>query len=78
MLSLIWGKFSGYFITAGAIIAAVLGIYLKGKSDGKANEQIKSYKDNAEANKKALKNSNNVNTASDDAVTDELLNYKRD
>lgn len=40
MIAWVWAKVSGYAIAAGAVIAAVGAIYLKGKSDQKQKAKI--------------------------------------
>jgi hypothetical protein len=37
----LWGRFYGYVIGALAVLAAVAGIYLRGRSAGKQGEQTK-------------------------------------
>jgi hypothetical protein len=36
MIAAIWGRFAGYIAALGALLAVILGAFLKGRSDGKA------------------------------------------
>lgn len=48
-LAAIWAKISGYAAAAGAIIAVAFGIWLKGRSEGKAVMQAEQERHRAEA-----------------------------
>lgn len=56
ILSALWAKFAGWAVGAGAILAAIGGVWLKGRSDGKAAEQAAIARHRAEAieNKRKL------------------------
>lgn len=41
MLTILWNKLSGVFITVGAIIAMMFAIFFAGKQKGKAAEEAK-------------------------------------
>lgn len=41
MITALWSRFSGWIIGALAVLAAVAGVYLKGRSAGKQVEQEK-------------------------------------
>jgi uncharacterized membrane-anchored protein YhcB (DUF1043 family) len=41
MIAALWARFYGWFLGALAVLAAVVGVYLKGRSAGKQVEQKK-------------------------------------
>lgn len=45
MISALWGKLWGYVVAAGAILATIGGIYLKGRSDQKQKTELKDITD---------------------------------
>jgi uncharacterized membrane-anchored protein YhcB (DUF1043 family) len=45
MLAVLWGRFSSWIIGALALLAAVAGVYLRGRSAGKQFEQQKELKE---------------------------------
>lgn len=56
MIAWLWAKVSGYAAAVGAVALAVLGVWLKGRADGKATMQAEQDRHRAEAiaNKRKL------------------------
>jgi hypothetical protein len=48
-MSALWGRFSTWILGALAVLAAVAGVYLKGRSAGKQVEQAKEMKEDLAA-----------------------------
>ena len=73
IFSKIWGWVAG----AAALIVAAAGLYLRGRSTGRADERqerggVAVGKQQAQAQEIARKNANETNMATDDAVDAEL------
>lgn len=77
-LTAIWNKFSLYIVGALTILLALLGIYQKGKSEGKNEIKLETFKESAKDTKKALETSHRVDITSDDAVDKQLQLFTRD
>lgn len=73
----IWNKFTGYIIAGVTIALAIIGLYLKGRSDGKSTIKEKVATENAKQTKKALEVSHDVDVASDKSINDQLYEFTR-
>lgn len=78
MMLLLWSKFKGWVIAASAALALLLGIYLKGRSDQKDQNQNKELKDRLSSVKKAKEVSDEVRKKLPSAVDRELDRFMRD
>jgi hypothetical protein len=55
MISALWSRFAGYIAALGALLALIVGAFLKGRSDGKAimaEEQERHRREAIEAKRK--------------------------
>lgn len=72
MLTYIWGKISGWVMAAGGILAAILVIYLRGRSHG-AEEAERKAADAVEKDRERADDiRNDINSRSESDITDEL------
>ena len=78
MLSLLWARFSGYIIAIGAALAALGGIYLKGRSAGKQAEQAAETEKALEQAKKGSEIDSSVRGLSDAELDKRLHMADRD
>lgn len=77
-LLLIWGKIKGWVVAAGAALAIVGAVYLKGRSDQKSNDQNKELKTRLDSVKKSKEVSDEVRKMSPSDVDRELDRFMRD
>jgi uncharacterized membrane-anchored protein YhcB (DUF1043 family) len=85
MIAGIWSRFSTWILGALAVLAAVAGVYLKGRSTGKRVEQNKATARELEqerARAETIQEVSNVQTEvarlPDDAVRERLSKWTRD
>lgn len=77
MIYLLWSKFKGYIIGAGALLASIGIIYAKGRSDGKESALDKvedAIKDDVEDMEKIRRD---LDGMSDDDLDDRLSDWTR-
>lgn len=77
MMWLLWSKFKGYIIGAGALLASIGIIYAKGRSDGKESALDKvedAIEDDVEDMEQIRRN---LDGLSDDDLDDRLSNWTR-
>lgn len=77
-LKLIWSKIGGYVLAAGSAVAFVAGIFLYGRSSGKAEQKADAAKRDAKAVKDARGVENEIQGIGDDAVGERLDKWMRD
>jgi uncharacterized membrane-anchored protein YhcB (DUF1043 family) len=85
MIAALWARFYGWFLGALAVLAAVAGVYLKGRSAGKQVEQKKATqrdlteaKEHAETIRETVDVESNIIRMPDSAVRERLRKYTRD
>lgn len=78
MMWLLWSKFKGWVIAGVSAVVLLGGIYLKGRSDQKEQNQNKELKDRLTSVKKAKEVSDEVRKKSPSAVDRELDRFMRD
>ncbi|MBD3844276.1 hypothetical protein IED13_01100 [Bosea sp. SSUT16] len=70
MISTLWTRFAGYIAALGALLALIVGAFLKGRSDGKAimaEEQERHRREAIEAKRKLDSEIDNLAPADVDA-----------
>lgn len=45
MIAALWSRFAGYIAALGALLALIVGAFLKGRSDQKAKTELKDLRD---------------------------------
>ena len=78
LLLSLWSRFAGYVILAGSIAGAVLVVFFKGKSAGKASVKRAMQKKNDSASQRTAKIVNQVKKAGNDDIQKKLEKYYRD
>ena len=78
MLYILWDKFKGWVISAAALVALFVTVYLKGRSDQKETNQNKVFKERLESVTKAREVSDEVRKMSPSDVDRGLDRFMRD
>jgi hypothetical protein len=78
VISVLWAKIQGYVAAAGVVLSIVVGAFLYGRSDGKADAAAAQNKANAAARKQSKEAENEINGLDDLAVGDRLDRWLRD
>ena len=78
LLLSLWSRFAGYLILAGSVAGAVLVVFLKGKSAGKAQVKRAMQKKDDVAAQRTAKIVNQVKKAGNDEIQKKLGKYYRD
>jgi len=74
----IWNKVQGWVIAASAVVALLVGVYLKGRSDAKAVNKTKTLEDRIESVTKAKEVENEVRKMSPTDIDKSLDRFMRD
>jgi hypothetical protein len=85
MIAALWARFYGWILGAVAVLAAIAGVYFKGRSAGKAVEQKKATqrdlteaKEHAEVIRETVDVESNIIRLPDPAVRERLRRFTRD
>lgn len=74
----LWFKLKGYILGAGAVMALVLGIYLKGRTDQKSVTEAKQNKKRLDDVERAKEIDNDIRKSSESDLDAELSKWMRD
>ena len=78
MIAALWARLSGYLAAAGVVLTVLVGVFLYGRADGKADARLAIEKANAKARTQSKEIENEVNGLDDLAVRDRLGGWLRD
>jgi len=76
MLTVLWARFSGYILAVAAALAAVLGLYFRGKAAGKEEARVErdlAIKEQADAARQEVRNVQDEVAGMDDSDVDRYL-----